>query len=67
MVEDKEIIIKALRRRFNSAAYQLPLNATLYNDYKERFSIECRLRWFYFPALCDWLTKLAPLFQPIRN
>ena len=22
---------------------------------------------FYFTLLCDWLTKLAPLFQPMRS
>ena len=40
----------------------------------ERFSIDCRklvcvclarLLWFCITTLCDWLTKLAPLSQPM--
>ena len=26
-----------------------------------------RLLWFCVTKLCDWLTKLAPLFQPMRS
>ena len=40
----------------------------------ECFSIECQkyaagisLQCFYITMLCDWLEKLTPLSQPIRN
>ena len=26
-----------------------------------------RLLWFFFTVVCDWLTKLASLSQPMRN
>ena len=34
------------------------------------FTVECRkysrLLWFCFTVLCDWLTELAPLSEPMR-
>ena len=37
----------------------------------ERFSIVskviARCVWFCITTLCDWLTKVAPLFQPMRS
>ena len=53
---------------FNSEAWDFRLSKRLTSaNLQVRSHANSRLLWFCFTLLCDWLTKLVPLSQPVRS